>query len=304
MIDLRLLAAAAALTFAPMAALAQAPAAPATTQAAAFASDRIQITAEGQGRDVILIPGLSSHPEIWQGVVDRLGPGVRVHRVQVAGFAGLAPGANADGPVSAPVAEEIARYIRERGLQRPAVIGHSMGGSIGIMLAARHPGAVGRLMVVDMIPFMGPMFGGPTATSESVRPMADSIRTQMLAASPEAFRAQGAQQVTSMIRTESLRAGPLRHSATSDHRTSTNAFHELIVTDLRPELARITAPTTVVYAPFNAPGMTAEMTDGIYRASYRVLPTARLARIDDSAHFIMLDQPDRFQAEVTRFLAE
>ena len=48
--------------------------------------------------------------------------------------------------------------------------------------------------------------------------------------------------------------------------------------------------------------MTDAMVDGIYRASYRTLPGATLKRIDDSAHFIMLDQPARFEAEVNAFL--
>jgi pimeloyl-ACP methyl ester carboxylesterase len=80
------------------------------------------------------------------------------------------------------------------------------------------------------------------------------------------------------------------------------AFRELIVTDLRPELARITAPTTVLYVKFNDPRMTPEITDGIYQASFATLPGAELKRIDDSAHFIMLDQPAVFAAEVNAFL--
>jgi pimeloyl-ACP methyl ester carboxylesterase len=105
-----------------------------------------------------------------------------------------------------------------------------------------------------------------------------------------------------MINTESLRAGPLEDSPTSDQKVSASAFRELIVTDLRPELAAITAPTTVLYDRFNDPRMTPEITDGIYRASFATLPGATLKRIDDSAHFIMLDQPAVFAAEVNAFL--
>ncbi|MDP0977792.1 alpha/beta fold hydrolase, partial [Klebsiella pneumoniae] len=81
---------------------------------------------------------LSSSPDIWQGTVDHLAGRYRVHRIHVAGFAGAAPQANAQGdapqPVGAPVAEEIARYIREQHLNKPAVVGHSMGGTMGMML--------------------------------------------------------------------------------------------------------------------------------------------------------------------------
>src|SRR5215210_7519759 len=117
-----------------------------------FASDRITVEVRGSGPDVVLIPGLSSSPEIWSGSVAAV-PGYRYHLVHVSGFAGKAPGANASGPVVAPVAEEIARYIRDRKLRRPALVGHSLGGSWAMMVAARHPELASRVMVVDMMPF-------------------------------------------------------------------------------------------------------------------------------------------------------
>ena len=280
---------------------------------AAFQSDRLHVRVDGpQGgtaRDIILIPGLSSSPEVWQGTVDHLlgggGAGWRVHRIHIQGFAGAPAKGNAEGPVAAPVAEEIARYIAENNLNKPVVVGHSMGGTIGMMLAARHPEAVSRLMVVDMVPFMGAMFGQPgtNPTVESVTPMADMIHQGMANSPREQYQAQADAQIAGMINTGSLRAGPLEDSRTSDQKVSAAAFRELIVTDLRPELGRITAPTTVLYVKFNDPRMTTEMADGIYQASFAALPEAALKRIDDSAHFIMLDQPEAFYRELDAFLS-
>src|SRR3712207_139114 len=98
----------------------------ATPQPSAFTSDRIAVAVRGQGPDVVLIPGLSSSPEVWESTIAAV-PGYRYHVVHVSGFAGRPAGANANGPVVAPVAEEIARYIREAGLGRPAIGGHSLG---------------------------------------------------------------------------------------------------------------------------------------------------------------------------------
>ncbi|NJC40513.1 pimeloyl-ACP methyl ester carboxylesterase [Brevundimonas alba] len=274
-------------------------------QHADFESGRFHVRIDGPEHpvgDVILIPGLSSSPEVWDALTDQLKGRYRVHRIHVQGFAGAPAEANAEGPVAAPVAEDIARYIREQHLEKPAVIGHSMGGTIGMMLAARHPDNVGKLMVVDMMPFMGAMFGAPGATAESVAPVADQIYAGMSTGPEDAYRAQSAAAVTGMIATEAARAGPLEDAANSDRRVSASAFRELIVTDLRPELAHITAPTTVLYVKFNDPRMTPEITDGIYRASFSTMPGATLKRIDDSAHFIMLDQPAIFAAEVNAFL--
>ena len=299
---------AAVLGLTPVAALAQhahgTPAAAHGHHHAAFESERLHVRVDGEGpRDIVLIPGLSSSPEVWDSTVAHLGAGWRVHRIHVQGFAGAPAKANAEGDVAAPVAEEIARYIRENGLTKPVVVGHSMGGTMGMMLAARHPDLVSKLMVVDMIPFMGSMFGAPGVTAEQVRPIADQIHAGMSAGPDEAYHAQAAAAVTGMINTESLRAGPLEDARTSDRRVSASAYRELIVTDLRPELPRITAPTEVVYVKFNDARMTPEITDMIYQLSFATLPGATLKRIDDSAHFVMFDQPDAFFAELDAFIA-
>lgn len=276
---------------------------PGVASAQGFTSDRISVTTAGQGKDVILIPGLSSSPRVWREMIAAV-PGYRYHLVQVAGFAGAPAGGNATGDtVAAPVAEEIARYIATSKLKAPAVIGHSMGGTMGMMLAARHPTSVSKLMVVDMFPFIGAMFGGPNATAESVKPIADGIFAQMTTADEATRKAQRDATITGMINTESMRAGALEDSAKSDTDVSARAYRELVVTDLRPELSRITAPTTVLYVtPKGVPLSDAQM-DGYYRASYATLNGATLTRIPDAAHFIMWDQPARFQQEVKAFLA-
>lgn len=272
-----------------------------TTANGQFVSDRISIATRGSGADVILIPGLAGHSEgAWGGVIDTLDDRYRLHLVQVNGFAGVAPGANAEGPVSAPVAEEIARYVAESGLARPAVIGHSMGGTIGMMLSARHPDAVGRLMVVDMMPSMAPFFGPAGETAEGLRGIADQTRARILEAPP------GTGFIAELFDGMTLDAGRqaelMRLARESDRTTVANAFHELIMTDMRPELARITAPVTVLYVqPPNVP-LPPEQFDASMADLYAKAKDARLVRIDDSRHFLQWDQPARFVAEIDTFM--
>ena len=106
-----------------------------------------------------------------------------------------------------------------------------------------------------------------------------------------------------MINTEARRELALHNLRDSDQKVSAAAFRELVATDLRPELSRITAPTEVLYVKFNDPRMTPQITDTIYHASYAGLPGATLKRIDDSAHFIMFDQPQAFYGALDDFLA-
>ncbi|HEY5713386.1 MAG TPA: alpha/beta hydrolase [Allosphingosinicella sp.] len=274
---------------------------PAAAAMPAFHSNRISVEVRGSGPDVVLIPGLSSSPRVWDSTIAAL-PGYRYHLVHVSGFAGQAAGGNAQGPVLAPVAEEIARYISEGHLTNPAIVGHSMGGSWAIMVAGRHPGWVSRVMVVDMMPFLGAMFAAPGATPDSVRPIAEQIRNGIATTTGEARRAQITQTIAGMVRTEALRAPIVEHSLTSDPVVSGQGFYDLVTTDLRPDLANIHVPLTVLYVlPAGAP-LTAEQMDGFYRLSYAGAPQAVLRRISDSYHFIMLDQPEVFHAALRAFL--
>jgi len=267
-----------------------------------FASDRVSVVTRGAGPDIILIPGLASHPDVWAGVADSLDERYRLHLVHVNGFAGAQPGANADGPVSAPVAQELVRYIRESGLQRPAVIGHSMGGTIGMMMAARDTGSVGRLMVVDMTPYMGVMFGPAAGTPEGLRKIADGMRDTILAQPIGSNKSMLEQMFSGMTHVPARRDTLLQGLRGSHKPTVANAFRELIATDLRPELARITAPVTVLYVqPTNVPLKPAEF-DAATRQAWTTLPNVRLVRIADSNHFIQMDQPGRFVAEVDAFM--
>jgi pimeloyl-ACP methyl ester carboxylesterase len=271
--------------------------------AAPFASERITVRTEGSGPDVVLIPGLNSSPRVWAEMVKAL-PGYRYHMVQVSGFAGQPKGGNSAGPVSAPVAEEVDRYIREAGLKQPAVIGHSMGGTIGMMLAARHPADLSRLMVVDMVPFLGMFFGGPGTTASNVVPVADRIEAGMRAATPEDRSKRAVDTINGMINTEAMRAGGIEDSMRSDADVGGRAYRELIVTDLGPELPKIGVPVTVLYIQPKAVPIPAEQFDAVYKTVFAPVGKLTLKRIPDSAHFIMWDQPARFQAEVKEFLTK
>lgn len=292
--ELRLISGLCVLMAALLAAFAPAAAAP-------FESDRIAVTVEGKGPDVILIPGLTSSPLAWSMTTPKL-PGYRYHLVQVKGFAGTPVAGNASGPLLAPLADEIARYIAAQKLKAPAVVGHSMGGSVGLILAARHPQTVSKLMVVDMLPFMGAIYGPPGTTAESVVPIADAITQRMEAATP-AEREQAMTAMTgSMVANEAMRPKVVAQALASDRALTTRTFRELIVTDLRPELAKIAAPTTVLYVtPKGAPVSDAQM-DGYYAASFANLKGAKLVRVPNSAHFIMFDNPDFFREQLKAFL--
>src|ERR1035437_6756874 len=128
-------------------------------------SDRITVTVRGRGPDVVLIPGLASSSAVWDATVARLEGHYRLHIVQVAGFAGSPSRANAQGPIIQPTVDAIDAYIKTNKLKAPQVIGHSLGGLMGMMLALQHPEAAGKLMIVDSLPFLSALFGANDAAA-------------------------------------------------------------------------------------------------------------------------------------------
>jgi pimeloyl-ACP methyl ester carboxylesterase len=259
---------------------------PALAQPARFQPTRFSVQVRGSGPDVILIPGLTSGRDVWTDTVAAV-PGYRYHLIQVAGFGGEPPRDNGRGAIIDPLAGQLARYIETRGLRRPALVGHSMGGTLAMMVALRRPELAGRVMVVDMLPQPAGLYGGTAsgwgALARSLGAMMDSSGGRQLFANlMGAFSPPG--RVTG-----------------SDPHVVGRAMSELTEVDLGPELRRLRGPLTVVYA---SPGAQASaVMDRQFATAYANARGARLVRIDGSGHMVMRDQPQRFAAAMRRFLA-
>ena len=267
-----------------------------------FRSDRILVETRGRGPDVMLIPGLASTSTVWQRTADRLDDRYRVHLVTVKGFGPTAPGANAEGAVSAPVANEIRRYIGQARLERPALIGHSLGGQIALRVAAAEGRRIGRVMVVDAAPFF-PSLISSAARSQDVEPIARIAWSALLLLGDDALRNQGATLGADLGGASDALFGTLGWQG-GDRRVLAQGLYEVMTADLRGRLREVSAPVTVVYGWSTDDRNPRAQVDALFRAGYRGLPQpARFERIEGAEHMVMVDQPTRFQAAVDRFLA-
>lgn len=300
----RRLLAAALLAACPLPAHAAQPA-PVVAAPAIQQMDHISVRTIGTtGTPVILIPGLSSPRAAWNGVAPELARTHRVYLVQVNGFSGDDPRANLRPGILDGIVADLRRLIREQGLEDAAIVGHSMGGLVGLMLAARHPDEIGRLMVVDALPFFAVLMAPPGTeiTAATAEPRAAQMR-DMVAASygraPDPAAADA--QVAGMTLRPEHRPMLRDWAMAADPRVTAQLLYEDLTTDMRPELGRIRIPVTVVYA-WNQTYPRQEQAGAYFRAQYAGLAGATFSGIGEAAHFVMLDQPAGFQAALDSFL--
>ena len=193
---------------------------------------------------------------------------------------------------------------------RPALVGHSMGGLALLMVEADHPGLTGKLLVVDALPFIGPLFGASSV--EAARPMADQMRAMLRANAAKTTPDFTAPDCPASLPAPAAPKGTMTNSgqgnclvrygaAASDLRVVGQAMYDDMVTDLTPRLGAIKAPVTLLY-PQDDRLLTAAMAAKIYGDAYAGLPSAKLVPITGSYHFIMQDQPAAFAAALDAFV--
>jgi len=257
------------------------------------ATERFSVAVSGNGPDVILIPGLASSGDVWNGTVDHLKGHYRLHVLNLAGFAGEPAGANAQGDILVPAVEALDAYIKANHLNKPVVVGHSMGGLMALMLAKAHPEDAGKLVIVDALPYVGVIFN-PAATPATMEPQATALRDGLMATPDDAFAAQQGASMGRMVTSADNVKLVVKWSVDSNRRVFAESFYEDLMTDMRGDVAGIATPTTVLFPV--AAGQDAAQTEAFYRMSYTGMPKVSFTRIDNSLHFEMLDQPEAFYA--------
>jgi pimeloyl-ACP methyl ester carboxylesterase len=272
-------------------------------QAKVFVPTRFTVTDAGTvGKpDVVLIPGLASSKSVWDAEAKLLAPNYRLHLVQVDGFAGAPAGPNAGDGMLPGIVEELHGYISGARM-RPVVVGHSMGGLLAMMLAEKYPADVRKMVIVDTLPFYALLFN-PAATVETVKPMAGAIKAEMVKMSAADYAAGQKTMLASMAMSDAGQKAAYDSSVASDRAVVAEALYEDLLTDMRPEMAKITTPTLVLYEYDAASKMPpADAYEAMMQAAYKPMPNVTLVRVEGSRHFIMYDQPGKFDADLEPFL--
>ncbi len=254
----------------------------------------------GKGKPMILIPGFASSGHTWDSTVAHYKDKYQCHVLTLAGFAGEP---RIEAPFLETVRKDLAAYIRKNKMDKPVIVGHSLGGFMALWLAEKEPDLVGPLVIVDSLPFLAGVMQ-PDATAESVKPMAENMRKMFSGPpTPESDKmAEGS--IKAMVTKPEDFEMILGWSKKSDRIAEGDAMYEMMTTDLRDDLDKITSPTIVIgtWIAFKQYGATRESVEKNFRLQYAKLKNYQLVLSDKARHFVMLDDPEGFFAAVDGFL--
>ena len=240
------------------------------------------VVVTGEGRPVIFIPGLGCPGAMFDATVEHL-HGVQAHVLTLAGFAGTKP---VKPPLAATVRKELVHYIHSHHLEKPIVVGHSMGGFIAYWLAATAPDLIGGVIVVD---------AGPALADNDLE-TAKSLRNMWAQAGDDELPQQVNAAYSSMT-TDPKRIAPyLDAIAKSDRQTMGDAIFELVTTSVADKVDKITAPLLLVLADGGYQGMYKQQVASVPHHEVVVLPHTR--------HFVFFDDPAGWYRVIDKFLAE
>ena len=257
------------------------------------------VTRIGQGRPMILIPGLVSSGDVWSSTVQRFQDRYECHVLTLAGFAGQPPIAP---PFLQTVRDDVLAYIRDRKLERPVIVGHSLGGFLAFWIAATAPDQVGPVVAVDGVPYLGALMN-PAATAETSRPGAEQMRKLYATFTREQLAAQSRLSLAGMIKDPQQVETATGWSAASDPATTGQAMYEMMTTDLREAVGTIRTPVLLVgAADFAQDEAMRRQVLSAYEAQVARVANHEVVLAEKARHFIMLDDPAFLAATMERFL--
>ncbi len=244
----------------------------------------------GSGQPVLLFPGFSCTDEVWEDTVATLSKDYECHLFTFAGFGDVPPIAF---PWYPKIENAVLDYIKMNDLDNPKLIGHSLGGTLALSLAAKAP-IFDQLIIVDALTATGALFF-PDYKSENMV-YESPYNTNLLAMEMEGFKGMATQMASGMTLNKEKQQQLIAWMLQADRETYVYGYTDYLKVDLRETVAQIKSPVTILAAthPFGI-----EAAKKTYEAQYKNLPEYTLKFAEGSAHFIMYDKPEWFLEQLT-----
>ncbi len=242
----------------------------------------------GRGKPVILLHGWLGSWGLWQDTMAYLGRYYRTYALDFWGFG--ESGKKLDTYQVSDFVDLVDQFMERLGLSSAPLVGHSMGGTVSLLVAMRYPQRVEKVVVIGS-PIAGASLA-PALKLAGLRPIAFLLftffglfRWGMRVASPLICRDP---------RFPEMMDRDLSQTTLESFLTSIASLRR---TDLRAHLDQVRVPVMGMYG----------LRDNIVhphqgRVLRRGVPHADLVEYPRAGHFIMLDEPQSFMSTLHAFL--
>jgi 3-oxoadipate enol-lactonase len=238
---------------------------------------------------VLLLHGLGWDHTLWRREIDLLA---------ASGWRAVAPDLRGMGATDKPdvpyaiqlYASDLFALLDALAIERCALVGFSLGGTIALAMAIREPMRIGAALIA--------------CASPATTPEAAAVTEAMLARAEKLGRRRFAEEQAAAIwRPAWARDHPdeverfIAWRAAMDQAALARAFRASYGVDLTPHLARVTAPVRVVMADSDS---FVSVERG--RALAAALPDADFRVIEEAGHMVSVERPQEFQATLRELL--
>ncbi len=242
-----------------------------------------------KGPWVVLSHSLACHLHMWDAQINLLKNRFRVLAYDTRGHG------QSDAPAGAYTLDELVEDARGLlsglGVEKPHWVGLSMGGMIGMEYALKYPGAFQSLVLCDttsrMPAEMAPAWEGriKTATEEGMSALVDPTLERWFTEPFRNSRQDVIDGVADMIVSTSVTG-------------YVGCCHAIPKIDCTDELHTITCPVQIIVGEQDA-GTPVVMSEAILKA----IPGSELVVIPHASHLSNLEQPEKFNQALDRFLS-
>jgi len=257
------------------------------------AQQAIQIKIEGKGQPVLLLPGFANSSEVWAETIGHRENDYQFYLVDYAGFNGLQP---VEMPWLPKVKEELKDYIVQNKVKDLTIIGHSLGGTLALYLAAELPEYVKQIIVIDGLPNSSKLMFPNQESGSFVydNPYANS----QLNMPDESFKQMLRGQIQMMCKTTAKHKQIIDWMAKADRETYVKGYIDYLNFDATPYLENIKSKVLILAATSYGRAQSEQ----VYQSQYTNLAEYDIHYAEDSAHYIMYDQPEWFFSQINQAL--
>jgi len=251
-----------------------------------------EVLKTGKGKQSILfIPGFASSGDVWNETKATFEKDFTCYTLTMAGFAGVKPQPNASFE---NWKTGIANFIKENKIEKPILIGHSMGGGLALAIAADYPDLVGKIVVVDAIPCLAAL-SDPSFKSKENNDCSAAV-TQLTSMTDAQFLDMQKKTMPRLLADASKMDLVVDWSVKSDRATFGQMFCDFSNTDLREKISQIKCPALILLESYFI-----NLKPAI-EGQYKNLKTADFQYATKGLHFIMYDDTAWYLEQLRTFL--